>query len=94
MNTCLVTFDLNDVDEKKTSELYSKAEEFLKSFSDFCKPTKNVYLVKTSKDYALIRDNLKNIIGDNSCILVVGLDGNYASYNYTAINEKIKILLS
>ena len=82
-----------NIDGNLTSELYNGAEEFIKSLGDYCKPTKNAYVLVSSVDATSIRNTLRTMFGDQSCILIVELTGDYSSFNYRNVNEMLNKLL-
>lgn len=92
MNLIIVSFDLDTKDKEFSSSIYHRIEEKLTQlFGGFVKPIDNTYIVRNISNFACthIREELKIILSVNDTIFVAGLDGNYASWNYPSINEKL-----
>ena len=89
MNYYIITFDLHlNIDE--INECYSKIEEYLKTFDKYVKPTNNVYLVASNTiQNTEIRRNIKELCSNNGFILVMDVNGSYASYNLDDINQQL-----
>lgn len=93
MKRYLITIDIDTTKKENPSPLYDEVEKFLESsFAKYCKPLKNVYLIATnnsSVSTSSIRENIKTILTYDDLVFVCELNGNYASWNYTSINEEI-----
>ena len=93
MEKYLVSFDLDSSSNKYNQE-YLSIEKALMSFGVCFKVLNNVYLISTDNNCVNIRSAILNCSGAVNSILVVQLNGVYASYNYSNINEKIEQLMS
>lgn len=93
MGKYLVSFDLDSTSSKYTQD-YLSIEETLKKFGFCFKALNNVYLVATDKSCVDIRSAILDCSSTVNSILIVQLNGVYASYNYSNINEKIEQLMN
>jgi hypothetical protein len=83
----IVTFDLTSDD----NSLYASVEDYLRKYSLFAKPTKNVYLVGGDNiDSESIKNDLKTILKNETVIFVALLGKSYSSFNYVNINNDLK----
>ena len=73
MKTLLISYDLR---VPETSEDYKKLIKYIKSFGTWAKPLYSVWLVKTDKACAMVRDEIKKETDSNDRTLVmeVGTD--------------------
>ena len=85
----IVSFDL-DTTKGDRQDTYKKVDEYLSSFSLHCKPLDNVYLVGgTFLDSLSILNKLRTILSPNDTILICSIDGEYQTFNYKPINDKV-----
>lgn len=95
MKRYIVSIDLDTTNKENVNSFYDKIEAYLKeSFTKYCKPLDNIYLVGTnSKEQtaASIKDGLKAILMYKDFIFVSEISGTFASWNYNSKNEEIKL---
>ena len=96
MNKYAISFDLVTSENENRQEDYDNAEKYLQSLGYYyCKPLHNVYLIATNKfSNTEIRDYLKSIFRKEDNILVVDLNGAWASYNSQKNLDDIRGVLS
>ncbi|HBH46872.1 MAG: hypothetical protein A2445_05655 [Candidatus Jacksonbacteria bacterium RIFOXYC2_FULL_44_29] len=68
MSTLLISYDLG---LPETYEDYKLLIQYIKSYSSWAKPLQSVWLIKTTKTSAQVRDEIKAKIDSNDKILVV-----------------------
>jgi len=72
MNTYLISYDLR---VPETSEDYKKLIDHIKSYPSWAKPLYSVWLIKTDKTTAQVRDEIKNKTDANDRTLVLDVTG-------------------
>ncbi|TAL19297.1 hypothetical protein EPN90_03975 [Patescibacteria group bacterium] len=89
MKTFLISYDLMG---PETREDYVQLITHIKSFTYWAKPLKSVWLIKTDKGIAEVRNELKQYTDSNDKILVIDVSGaNWATSNIsTQITEWLK----
>ena len=81
MKTFLISYDLIG---PETREDYVRLINHIKSFTYWAKPLKSVWLVKTDKGIAEVRNELKQYTDSNDKILVIDVtNANWATSNIT-----------
>lgn len=79
MNTFLISYDL------RFPEAYSDYKiliEYIKTYSYWAKPLQSVWFIKTTKNVAQVRDEIKLKVDHNDKVLVIDVTGKtWASYN-------------
>ncbi len=84
MNTFLISYDLG---LPKTISDYHILTEYIKSFVYWAKPLQSVWLIKTDKSAAQVRDEIKIRIDSNDKVLVMDVTGtSWATYN---VSQKV-----
>lgn len=71
MNTLLISYDLG---VPETSDDYKTVIDYIKSHN-WAKPLQSLWLIKTNKESATVRDELESITDTNDRILVVDITG-------------------
>lgn len=71
MNTLIVSYDLGIPESSKD---YSKIKEYMDTQDDWCKPLQSVWVLKTKKNSAEVRDDLNKLTDSNDKILVFRAD--------------------
>ena len=70
MNTYLVSYDLG---LPETYNDYKILIEYIKSYSRWAKPLQSVWFIKTEKNVAQVRDEIKALVDSNDKILVINV---------------------
>ena len=70
MNRLLISYDLI-----APGKDYEKLYEYLKGFPYWAKPLESLWVVKTSKEYDIVRDEIKDFIDANDKLIVVDITG-------------------
>jgi len=84
MNTFLISYDLG---VPETISDYRILTEYIKSYRSWAKPLQSVWLIKTSKSVAQVRDEIKLRIDSNDKVLVLNVTGtSWATYN---VSQKV-----
>lgn len=79
MSTLLISYDLT---YPENSEEYNRVINYIKSFGYWAKPHKSLWLIKTDKTTAQVRDEMRKYTDSNDKILVINITGaGWASYN-------------
>lgn len=78
MNVYLISYDLG---LPETREDYVRLIAFIKTFEYWAKPLQSVWLVKTSKGAAEIRDEIKPLVDSNDSVLVIEIKKHWSTYN-------------
>jgi CRISPR/Cas system-associated endoribonuclease Cas2 len=81
MTAILVTYDLNN-----SGKNYEDIEKILKSYTKWAKLATTTFIIITDETCVQVRDKVKGKIDSDDELLVVGLNGNWATSN---INKKI-----
>lgn len=84
METYLISYDLSDTE--KYNELYEK----IKSYGRWAHITESFFAVESEKSAKEIRDELLDIIGDDSSLMVVRSAHEAAWHNVLCSNEWLK----
>lgn len=84
METYLISYDLSNKD--KYQELFEK----IKSYGPWAHITQSFFAVSSDKSAKEIRDELLQIIGDNSCLMVVRSGHEAAWHKTICSNEWLK----
>lgn len=77
MNTLLVTYDL-----MTPGKDYDRLWSYLESQSDWAKPVRSVYLIKTTQSAKSFRDSLNGYIDRNDKIIVINVTDDAAAWNH------------
>jgi len=84
MNTFLISYDLG---LPETISDYHILIEYIKFYGVWAKPLQSVWLIKTNKSIARVRDEIKLRIDSNDRVLVIDVTGTaWATYN---ISQKV-----
>lgn len=75
MSPLLVTYDL-----RQPGRNYNDLYEAIKKLGGWWHCLESIWIIKTEKSTAQVRDYLKNYIDVNDGLIVLGLNGNWASY--------------
>ena len=79
MNTYLISYDLG---LPETYSDYKILTQYIKSYSTWAKPLQSVWLIKTEKTLAQVRDEIRTKVDSNDKILVVDVTKNgWATFN-------------
>lgn len=79
MNTLLISYDLG---LPETISDYHILIEYIKSYSYWAKPLQSVWLIRTNKSTAQVRDEIKLRIDNNDKVLVIDITNKpWASFN-------------
>lgn len=79
MSALLISYDLG---VPESSEDYKRVIDHIKSHSTWAKPLYSVWIVKTDKTCATMRNELKALVDSNDKVLVVDVTGDgWGSYN-------------
>lgn len=78
MKTYLISYDLVGF---ATQSDYRSLFEYLKGHSNWAKPLQSVWLIRTEKTAAQIRDEMLRLVDSNDKILVIEVKGHWASFN-------------
>ena len=79
MKTFLISYDLG---VPETHSDYVSLSNYLKSlYTLWARPVKSVWIIKSDKDAAQIRDEIKLALDSNDKLIVVEISGNWATYN-------------
>ncbi len=70
MNTYLISYDLT---LPETYSDYKTLIDYIKSYSKWAKPLKSVWLIKTDKTIAQVRDEIRSKVDSNDKILVINI---------------------
>ncbi|MCR4279694.1 MAG: CRISPR-associated protein Cas2 [Candidatus Zambryskibacteria bacterium] len=70
MNTYLISYDLGAPEDLQD---YSLLTNYIKSYLKWAKPLQSVWLIKTDKTVAQVRDEIKQIVDKNDKVLVVNV---------------------
>jgi hypothetical protein len=84
MKTLLISYDLR---VPETSEDYKKLIKYIKSFGTWAKPLYSVWLVKTDKTCAMVRDEIKMETDSNDRTLVIEVTG--ADWATTNVDKEV-----
>lgn len=84
MKTLLISYDLR---VPETSEDYKKLIKYIKSFGTWAKPLYSVWLVKTDKTCAMVRDEIKKETDSNDRTLVIEVTG--ADWATTNVDKEV-----
>lgn len=76
MKTMMIEYDLNTPGQK-----YEPLRKYLEGFSDWAKPMKSVWLVRTNKSTGTIRDEILKIVDPNDAVLVTDVTGRDMAWN-------------
>jgi len=87
----LVTYDL--VGTSETSADYERLIDKIKSYPNWGKIQKSVWLVKSSKSAATVRDELLNYMDSNDRLFVINVTGTAAWRNVLCTTEWLKSFL-
>lgn len=68
MNTFLISYDLG---LPETYDDYKLLIQYIKSYPSWAKPLQSVWLVKTTKTVAQVRDEIKTKVDSNDKVLVI-----------------------
>lgn len=76
MNTFIVTYTLDD-----STESYSKISSRLKDFTNWAKLFARVWIIRTSRSFKRVRDELSDVIEGRGKIVVINItDSAWATY--------------
>lgn len=75
MRTILASYDL-----RSPGKDYSRLWEHLRSYSDYRKPLESLWLLKTAKTSAEVRDGMKQCVDSNDKLFVVDITGDAAAW--------------
>jgi len=79
MNTILISYDLG---VPETYIDYINLANHIKSlYSFWARPVKSVWIIKTFDTAEQVRDKLMSILDQNDKLIVVGVTGNWGTYN-------------
>ncbi|MFZ1720170.1 MAG: hypothetical protein WAU28_02350 [Candidatus Moraniibacteriota bacterium] len=79
MKTFLISYDLGAPESRLS---YTELSNHIKSrYFTWARPVKSVWLVKSDKNAAEIRDEIKGVFDSNDKLIVVEISGNWATYN-------------
>jgi len=84
MKTLLISYDLR---VPETSEDYKKLIKYIKSFGTWAKPLYSVWLVKTDKTCATVRDEIEKETDSNDRTLVIEVTG--ADWATTNVDKEV-----
>lgn len=78
MKTFLISYDLLN----KPIYDYSRLITYIKSYGAWAKPLESFWLIKTNKDIATVRDEIKSVVSANDKIIVMDVTSvNWATFN-------------
>jgi hypothetical protein len=79
MKTFLISYDLG---VPETHADYEALFSYLKSlYAIWARPVKSVWIIKSDKNVAQIRDEIKLVLDQNDKLIVVELASNWGTYN-------------
>lgn len=79
MKTFLISYDLG---VPETHSDYAALSKHLKSlYALWARPVKSVWIIKSNKDAAQIRDEIKSVLDLNDKLIIVELSGKWGTYN-------------
>ena len=89
MKTFLISYDLIGLE---TRDDYVRLINYIKAFTYWAKPLKSVWLIKTDKGVAEVRNELKQYADSDDKILVIDVtNANWGSFNIsTQVTEWMK----
>ncbi len=93
MNKYLLSFDLDSSIPGYEQE-YSKVESAVQNLGRYCKPLNNVFIIASNHTHLEIRKTILECSQSVEAILVVQLEGTYASYNYKEKNDELSQVMS
>ncbi len=83
MNTYIISYDLLN----KSLHDYSRLIEYIKTYGNWAKPLESFWLIKTSKDIGMVRDELRLRLSSNDRVVVMNVTG--ADWATTAVSKEI-----
>ena len=79
MKTFLISYDPG---VPETHSSYVVLSNYLKSlYSNWARPVRSVWIIKSDKDAGQIRDEIKLSLDANDKLIVVEMSGNWGTYN-------------
>jgi hypothetical protein len=84
MKTYLISYDLRI---PETASDYQRLIDFIKSYGSWATPLKSVWLVKTSKTVAQVRDEINVKTDANDGLLVIDVTG--ANWGTVGVSDKV-----
>jgi hypothetical protein len=79
MRSYLISYDL-----KQPVRDYPRISKAIMAYGYYCKVLESTWIIRTQQTAAQVRDNLQRHVDANDRIAVVGLTGEWASYNLPA----------
>lgn len=84
--TYLISYDIKDGDNQIYSELY----EYIKSHGTWSRITESLWAIKTNKSAPIIRNEIKELLPENSRIMVIRSGTEAAWSNVICRNKWLK----
>ena len=92
MRKYLISFDLNNKLDRTND--YKKIDDLLYGLGSVCKPLSNVYLLASDDVVSSeIRNKLMDFLSVYDKVIVLKLEGPYASFNFRQINSEISEIM-
>lgn len=70
---------------------YDSLYEAIRNYGSYAKVTESLWIISSNSNSASIRDNLKSVLDENDKLIVLELQGNWATSNIpNKVNEWLK----